>query len=206
MKTLTLRSLAIVLAMIAATALTACSKRNGDNATLGRNGQRQQPGQPGGVHTGGIQANANCQNCGYFYNNSVNDWSSQLSQFLNLGPEAQIGFVAGIPNNQTGVVFRGNVDPMARNGQIQIMVFDSFAQQSGVFVFQLQLQGAPVSNIDLSGNPFRLVFRDQVGEVILDGQFTQNGTYEGQVSYASQGGTFNLGQFITNACGFISGC
>ncbi len=177
----------------------------------------------GQVHKGQYSQSQFDEGVRGFVSANINPW----------GDTAELGYVSGDVNQDTGVFFWGDValvqgvfNPMggAASGQIhlasaqlRIVVWDAFAglvDASGQTVPEYHVQISGASSGFVSGNTATIRFEDQFGWVELKGQFDQQ-YFQGYVHYKNKqfwdgqshqgfsGSEGILGSFFVPTCGFF---
>lgn len=123
---------------------------------------------------------------------------SELGSISSYGDVAIIGYVDMDQN--------GNVN--RTNSRLRIEIWDDFARSGSAAEIALAFNS--LTNSSYNGNQITLVFEDQFGQIVIDGQFNQYEFY-GNVSYqnyqfyggGSQPDAGVLGSFQVPICGFF---
>lgn len=189
------RSLQLIAIMFMALLMAACGKKSDSkraNFSRGRTSAQQ--------HQVGTPQTANTYNSewGAIYDGSY-DMRNVVASFLGSN---EVTSVSGQPNSSTGIVFKGYVDPMGTNGNVEIFIWDEEATRSGQVI---SATGFRLVQGQVNQSSAYLVFEDPYGTVTFEGQFNDHqGLFQGTVKYQTQGGgTGTLGSFVTGNCSFV---
>jgi hypothetical protein len=179
-------------------------------------------GGTGGVIQNNCQAGQSAVGAIYdptgFSNGSTQSFEERVKLFLSATViSSEVGTISNGASDSTGVRFQGAIklDSSGRvvlnQSKIAIKVYDSFtAQDSTVAPIPVNINAASSGQFNLQTGVGYVVFKDQYGEIRLDGRIDSQ-YFQGNISYTNfvnvnegaAAATGYLGQFYVATCGMI---
>lgn len=181
--------------------------------------------------SGGIRSNTNgnqmtfptCSSSGQstygaiYDANSSYDFETRVKNLLSatVSP-TEVGSISPLANASTGVRFQGAIkldssgNVISSASKLSVKVWDSYTSTQGAQPITIEINTAAGGAFNKSTGVGYVVFKDNYGEIRLDGTFT-NQYFQGQVSFKNsvtvvqngQPAQGNLGQFYIATCGIL---